>query len=261
MLKVNLNTSYQSHAIIGLVLGIWLVLFLIFIAPFDTSDLSLELRFLLLPPYGFIFFTVYLLTVAIQNWVYKKTGTWNLFLEIGAVFLFYFSALIPIYLYYKTEMINGDFSFRKFHNEVYFPIFLILSALIFFGRWFVTRKQSTVYIEQPIVVEKAQSTKLILKGENKLDLLQVAHEELVCISSAQNYVEVYFLQNKILQKKLLRTTLKKIRRDTPDLVQVHRSHLINPIHFVKWSGQNSITIHELEIPVSKSYKEQINNVI
>ena len=262
MHKINLNTSYRSHAIIGLVLGIWLVLLLIFIAPFDASDLSLRLRFQLLPPYGIIYFTVYLLIVVFQNWIYKKIGSWNIILEIGIVLLFYATVLIPIFLYYKTETINGDYSFWVFHNEVYLPIFLILSSLIFFGRWFIARKQKTVYIHQESTqVSPTPSSKLILKGENKLDKLQVAPKDLVCISSAQNYVEVYFLQNKVLQKKLLRTTLKKIGQDAPKMLQVHRSHLINPSHFVKWSGQNSITLHELEIPVSKSYKDRLNNLI
>jgi len=100
-----------------------------------------------------------------------------------------------------------------------------------------------------------------LGGDNKLDVLKIELQDLVCLSSAQNYVEVFFLQNKILQKKLLRTTLKKISQDAPEMIQVHRSHLVNPTHFVKWSDPNTILLHELEIPVSKNYKEKLNELI
>ena len=78
---------------------------------------------------------------------------------------------------------------------------------------------------------------------------------MVCISNAQNYVEIFYVENGKLASKLIRSSLKKVQEDFSFLVQIHRSHLINPIHFKSWRNQNTIVLTQIELPVSKSYKE------
>lgn len=97
----------------------------------------------------------------------------------------------------------------------------------------------------------------MLTGENKLDVLQLKSSDLICISSADNYVEVTYLLNNELRKKLLRTTLKTIHAQEPELVKVHRSHVINPVHFKEWKDSSSIILTQMELPVSKNYKQNI----
>jgi len=260
MVPYNLNTSYKSHAIVGLLVAIWLVLFLVFVAPFDASDLSFKIRLLLLPPYGIIFFLCYMSVVFFQNWIFQKLKYWNFGLEVFIFTLIYFAVLYFSFLYYQSRIINGDWPFSKFLYAIYLPTWVLLGFPIFFARWFIARKKPEKEIEVKIIQPKL-TDKITLKGDNKLDVLQVDFKNLVCISSAQNYVEVFFLQNKILQKKLLRTTLKKISQDAPEMTQVHRSHLVNPTHFVKWINPSTISLHDLEIPVSKNYKEKLNGLI
>lgn len=53
---LQLNRSYKVHFLIATAISIWLVSFLILIAPFDISDLDIEERFLMMHPYGIITF-------------------------------------------------------------------------------------------------------------------------------------------------------------------------------------------------------------
>ena len=96
---------------------------------------------------------------------------------------------------------------------------------------------------------------IIIRGTNRLDFLKIKQSELVCISNTQNYVEIFFLENGTLQTKLIRNSLKKIQEDLVFLVQVHRSHLINPQHFRTWKDPHTILLTQKELPVSKTYKE------
>lgn len=98
---------------------------------------------------------------------------------------------------------------------------------------------------------------LTLRGDNKLDILKVYPADLICISSSQNYVEIFFLDSGVLSSKLIRSSLKKMHQEIPFLIQVHRSHFINPSHFKSWKNQNTIYLTQMEVVVSKNYKEVI----
>jgi len=246
MSSLQLNTSYKHHLLVALVIGLWLAFFLVFIAPFDAAELSFSIRLRILPFYGVICFFGYLIVVPIQNWIFKKFDKWTLFLEGIILLLFNCIGLIGCYLYYTTDIINGTFSFSKFTLEVYYPIFLILLPIILFSRWYLNKK-----------VVNLVSDKIFLTGENKLDVLQIQLSDLVCISSADNYVEVSYLMNNTLRKKLLRITLKDIHPQQPSLIKVHRSHLINTQHFKEWKNSNTLVLTQMEVPISKSYKQSI----
>ena len=232
--------------LVGLVISIWLAAFLVLIAPFDAAELPIAIRAEILPPYGIISLFSYLILIPLQNWVFKKHGQWNALLESLFLLLFNSIALIGSHFYYQSGIINGDYSFMKFTLEVYYPIFFIMLPILLFARWYLSKKTA-----------KADSDKVVLTGENKLDVLQIKEADLICISSADNYVEVIYQTKNGINRKLLRTTLKSIHAQKPELVKVHRSHVINPIHFKEWKDSTTIMLTEIELPVSKSYKQNL----
>lgn len=246
MRNLNLNTSYRHHLMVAFTIAIWLYLFLVLIAPFDTSDLSFSIRLQILPPYGFISFVGYMILVLPQNWFFKKYGKWHLPLEIAFIVLFNVMVLFGSYAYYKTGIINGTYDFAKFTFQVYYPIFFIMLPIVLFLRWRLNKK----------VTDQAPN-KIVLQGVNRLDVLHIRLKDLVCISSADNYVEVSYLENDMLRKKLLRTTLKEIHPQEPSLLKVHRSHLINTAHFKAWKNSNTLLLTQMDVPISKTYKKSI----
>ncbi len=241
-----LYTSYKFHSIIATIISIWLVVFLVLIAPFDASDLSFMIRLQILPFYGVISFIGYMLLVPFQNWVFKRMNRWTIIFEVLFIFVFNILVLLGSFWYYKTEIINGIYSFSKFSIEVYTPICFILLSILIFSRWFLNRKAPT-----------KPTSKITLTGDNKLDILKIKQSDLICISNSQNYVEIFYLENAQLRSKLIRSSLKKIQTDFEFLIQIHRSHLINPEHFKSWKDSTTILLTQIELPVSKNYKERV----
>jgi len=246
MSSLKLNISYKHHLLVAFIIAIWLVLFLVLIAPFDIAELPFSIRLEIMPLYGLIAFIAYIILVPIQNLIFKKLDNWTLFLEIVVIILFNVVVLIGSYFYYKSSIINGAYSFTKFTFEVYYPIFLIILPILLFSRWFLSKK-----------AVNQNSDRIVLNGENKLDVLQINLSDLVCVSSADNYVEVSYLIKNELQKKLLRITLKNIHPQAPSLLKTHRSYLINPAHFKDWKNANTIRLTQMEVPVSKNYKKDV----
>ncbi|MBC2845985.1 LytTR family DNA-binding domain-containing protein [Winogradskyella flava] len=250
MQRLPLNTSFKHHTIVALVISLWLVVFLVVIAPFDAADLDFNARFVILPIYGVISFVAYMLLIPLQNWVFQYLKKWIIPLELLFIIAFNFVQIVVSFVYYKTDLVNGDYNFQTFGLYVYLPIALIILPIIIFCRWFLNKKT-------PIKKKNV----ITLKGDNKLDVLKILPDDLICVSSADNYVEVSYLIRGELHKKLLRNTLKAIQHDLPDLLKVHRSHLINPAHFKAWNDSKSIKLTGMEIPVSKNYKSAIMELI
>jgi len=250
MKEISLNTSYKSHAILATLIGIWLVVFQILISPFDVAELTFVSKLIIIPPYGILFFLSYMAGIYLQNKWFLKSQTWNYKKEIITLSFIFFLLLFLSFSYYKTPLVNGNYSFSKFAFTVYLPILIVFLGIIVVGRIYLNKQEA-----------KKNKSKVLLEGINKSDLLKINPEEIVCISSAQNYVEVQYIKEGKVQKKLLRNTLKKIGNDVPQLLQVHRSHLVNPEHFVKWKNSNVAIFHTLEIPVSKTYQERLKHII
>ncbi|MEM9260311.1 MAG: LytTR family DNA-binding domain-containing protein, partial [Bacteroidota bacterium] len=151
------------------------------------------------------------------------------------------------------DIIRGTYSFFAFVSSIYLPIVLLLNFLVLAGRWFISRNLTAG--------AKSTSEAITLSGDGRKDLLQLSPDQLVYAVSAQNYVEVHYLVDGTLKKHLLRTTLKKVEQQTPVLRRIHRSHLINPLHFRRWTGPNSLEVYAVEVPVSKQYRAALEKVL
>ena len=153
--------------------------------------------------------------------------------------------MIITFLYYKSPILYGGFEFIEFLKIIILKSALIPTPIIVLAR---------IYSIKLIPI---QYENIVFKGENKLDFLKIRKNDLVCISSSQNYVEIFYTEKNQIKTKLIRSTLKKIQKDFDFLVQIHRSHLINPTHFKAWKNQDTIVLTQIELPVSKNYKEQL----
>jgi uncharacterized membrane protein YhdT len=245
-MTLHLNPSYKVHILVAFLISVWLVGFLILIAPFDVSELDLRRRLFLMPPYGLITFLGYMVLIPIQNKLYYKSHQWTLLYEVLFLIAYNIIVCVACLSYYQTDNIRGNYSLPEFILGIYTPIFFVLLSILIILRWFLFKQTA-----------KTESNKITIFGDNKLDTLRIREEDLVAVSSADNYVEISYLKNDELAKKLIRTTLKKISTELPNLVQTHRSHLINPSHFSEWKDSKTIVVGQLNIPVTKTYKETI----
>ncbi|KFF04839.1 LytTR family DNA-binding domain-containing protein [Flavobacterium reichenbachii] len=240
-----LNISIKHNLIVGLLIALWLFIFAFIIKPFDDGTINFRSWLLISIGFSVLAFLCYAVLVFIQKQVYRRILKWNLTLETLSVFFFYFIYLIGIYAYYKSPILKGGYDFAEFFSIIFVKVVLILTPLIILARRYLVK---LIPVKEDV---------LIIKGENKLDILKINKADLVCISNAQNYIEIFYTENDKLKSKLIRTSLKKVQEDFDFLIQIHRSHLINPSHFKSWRNQNTVILTQIELPVSKSFKESL----
>lgn len=240
-----LNPSLKHHIYIALFLGVWVFLFAFFIRPFEHGRMDLMVWVKVSVGFSVLAFCCYAIISFLQKIIYEKKEKWNISLEVFTLIVFYILYTISTYIYYKSPIIKGVYDFFKFSTEIILVASLIITPILVLARTYILR-----WIPET-------SDIITIKGENKLDILRIKQSDLICISNAQNYVEIFFLENDELQSKLIRSSLKKIVEDFEFLVQIHRSHLINPNHFKSWKDSSTIKLTQLELPVSKNYKNRV----
>lgn len=243
-----LNPSIKHHLLIGLSISIWLFIFAFFIRPFDDGTIIFKMWLFISVGFSIIAFLCYGLLAIIQKSIYQKVSKWNVGFEIISLIFFHILFLVSTYTYYKSPILNGGYDFFQFFRLIILKSALISTPIIVLAR---------IYSVKLI---PAKDENIIIKGENKLDILKIRKHDLVCVSNAQNYVEIFFVEESQLKTKLIRSTLKKVQYDFDFLVQVHRSHLINPTHFKAWKNQDTVSLTQIELPVSKNYKDRLLSI-
>lgn len=95
--------------------------------------------------------------------------------------------------------------------------------------------------------------------------LRLQMNDLICIQSSDNYVEVIFKEGEKLKTQLIRNKLTSVEEQLPELIRTHRSFLINPYHFKQWkTGNRKVQIllsDGIEVPVSKTYQDILKSAV
>lgn len=98
-------------------------------------------------------------------------------------------------------------------------------------------------------------------SDSRSEKISLGLNELILIKSAENYVEIHYLEDDMIQRKLLRTTLKSIEDQLslyPFVVRCHRTCLVNTSHVEKFHLTHKgfrlkVTEYEEQVPVSRQY--------
>lgn len=242
---MKLNPKIEHHVITAILLALWAFLFGFFARPFEHGNMDLGIWINVSIGFSLAAFLAYILVAFYQKLIYNTLSRWNIYFEISIYIVFYLVYTVITYFYYKSSFVRGFYDFPRFFTEIIINISLIISPIIFLLRRYTIK----------LIPEKEEY--ITFKGDNKLDFLKIKKNELICISNSQNYVEIFFLENEQLKTKLIRSSLKKVQYEFDFLIQVHRSHLINPSHFKSWKDSATILLTQVELPVSKSYKNRL----
>ena len=252
----HLNPFFKHHTLVGVFIGLWVFVFTFFIKPFDGGGANLNSWWLFLSGgFSTITFTSYYTTIIFQDFIYEKLSKWNIILEILILIIFNLLNLIFTYEYYKSPLLNGILNFEQY-SLAFLKSAIIFTPILIFARRFILK----FIPKKETDLEKEEEKTIIIKGDYKLDFLKILKADLVCISKSQNYIEVFYLENGQLKSKLIRSSLKKVQENLDFLTQVHRSHLINSTHFKSWKNQNTISLTQIEIPISKNYKQNLSSL-
>ena len=103
-------------------------------------------------------------------------------------------------------------------------------------------------------------------GTNKNEKFIINKNDILFARAENNYVIVFYLDEDIVKKIMLRNTLSNILKQAPFLIKSHRSYLFNPnkIKSLKGNSQNAtLLLHSFDekIPVSKTYFNEIKDLV
>ena len=107
-----------------------------------------------------------------------------------------------------------------------------------------------------------ENTQDLFRDENGKIMLALKPSQTLFLKSDDNYTSVFFLQNKKVEKKLIRNTLKNLEEqlDNPDLIRIHRSYMVNlqkVISVTRTKRGFELTMEQmpdLQLSVSETYK-------
>ncbi|MFK7748744.1 MAG: LytTR family transcriptional regulator DNA-binding domain-containing protein, partial [Kordia sp.] len=240
-----LNPSIKLHVLIGALISAWIFLFAFFIRPFEHGRMDFKVWMTVSLGFSILAFVCYGFITFFQKIVYEQKLKWNIGLEVITLILFFVLYTIATYIFYRSSLVSGIYDFSTFLREIILNSVLILTPILILVRTYA------------IKLIPVKDDRITIKGENKLDILKIKQVDLICISNSQNYVEIFYLEHGELKSKLIRSSLKKLQSNFEFLLQIHRSHLINPTHFKSWKDSSTISLTQIELPVSKNYKEQV----
>ena len=111
------------------------------------------------------------------------------------------------------------------------------------------------------------STKVISNQNIIIEFGQKQHQfslnltDLLCVKAEGNYVEIYSLKDGLVNKKLIRSSLSKVKKQLElysEIKHCHRSFIVNTEHLEKVTGNaRNFNLHldhlDFAIPVSRSF--------
>jgi len=253
--KYPFDPSIKHHLLIALGLAVWIFAFLYFTEPLDVNEFGDREKLIYLPMYGLIGGICYSLFIPFQNWLYKRSKEcWNLGLEFLFLLTFILISATFARLYYLFVVVAREpnpYSLGYYITDILLPTMAIVVPIIIIGR-FAFGKYKEKRLEQ---------SKIEIQGEGTYDGLKLLFNDLICIQSSDNYVEVYYYSGSELKKSLIRNKLSVIAEEFPELLRVHRSYIINPYHFQQWKTEKGKLFVELSssifAPVSNTYKNEV----
>lgn len=261
MLKLTypFDSSIKHHFIIAIGLAIWIFIFLFFTEPLDVNEFSDTDKLIYLPLYGLLGAASYLLFLPFQKYVFKKNKE-QWFVKSELIFFLVFIIVSSVFarLFYLYVIVLGEpypYTLAYHIKAILFPAFVTILPIIIIGRFAFGK-----YKNKQLAAQKIE-----IKGEGNYEGLRLLLNDIICIQSSDNYVEVFYISGQDLKKTLIRNKLSAVAEDIPELLRTHRSFLINPYHFLQWKTANSklfvVLFNHIEVPVSRTYQKEVKALL
>lgn len=246
----------------------WFMLFVFGVFDFDYYQ-PLE-RLYLTGIYALACWLASMLNFFIVHRVFIKKHT------LGNTLLLSFSIMATIGLFnyalttliFRWELFNVMVLFKNLFFTL--AIGMIIAPFLILAHYsYQMRKQAGKHTgrqaTKPSAATPFESRKMILlESEYKQGSLELDERDLLFIQTADNYIDVYYLEGSSVRHKLLRSTLSAIEKAniSPQVIRCHRSYIIN-LHHIKSCKRpvRELRLHFKEkdylIPVSRQYRERV----
>ncbi len=198
-----------------------------------------------------------------NTWNIKKEILWNLWILVAissSDFLFY-SQITSLF----------DISFFDITKILLLGL-LPVAVLITINQERLLRSHliSAQQLNKQLLEKKQHQKKLIhFVSDYKNDTLTIKADLLIAIKSSDNYIEVYYKNNELVKKQIIRSSLKRVEeliKRYEFILRCHRSYIVN-IKFINEIQGNPrgfqlfMVDTDFTVPVSQKYIHEFKNKI
>ena len=275
---INIRNTFKMELARLFFISVGVFLFILFFQPFPLEMLDYNDRLLYIIGFGLIIFllgvsVLILIPLYFSEW-YKLSG-WesNPPIILSLLFLVLTSTAFSFYIRY-VGMTQLTF-YVVFKGVLVCLIPLIILIILYKNKYLeqvnnVLQEQNKNYISKIRQYEQTEDDEEIeILSENKSDKLKLKYKNIAAVKSADNYIEIYYLENDSVEKKLVRNTLKNIESQLSNkrnFVRCHRTSIVNIKYVEKlvrsYSGYGlRISCLEERLPVSRQYLMQVKDII
>jgi len=169
-----------------------------------------------------------------------------------------------ILLEYIEDGAIASMSTTLINNFLQYVLIFFIPYFLYAGYVYLTDKATA---SQQFASGQQESIKneFVITDENNKTQLIVQLENLLFAQSADNYVEVHYLKDGVVEKQLIRNSIKQIESvfDQSPVIRCHRSYIVNTTQIElakKTSSGYKLRLKHTEfgeIPVSKSYMSEL----
>lgn len=270
------NDDLKYNAKIIFIISIVVFLFLIIFQPLDLNKLSFDDKVISLTGIAIVTFVSLTINLMIVPSLLPKilnNGKWVIWKEVLWTIWSLFLISIGYIIYYRIIGLAlfdvGVGTIIKILLLGSLPItFLITINLDRLRKHY--RKNALALNMKIEEKQSISSQEVVFDSEYLKDTLAVKVAQIINISSAGNYIEVFWIDdNQELKKQMVRTSLQKAEEVLAKytfIFKCHRSHLININKVKKVEGNSQgyrvfLDNGGLPIPVSRNYISKFQNIL
>ncbi len=267
------NSDLMHNAKVVFFIGAAIGLFLFFFEPFNFNEFTLREKFIVSSIISLITFAVLSFSMIIIPSYFKKLfsrNTWNVLKEIIWNTWIIISLIIGYFFYFRF---NTIFVIQPADVlKIILISFLAVSILVVLNRNRLVKLHLNVAVElnRKLMskLDKENDT-VTIESEYKKDSIVLSVKDALLFKSAGNYVEIYYFDNEVVKKHLIRTTLKNIEdllTNYSFIFRCHRTYLINT-NFIEQAEGDSQGIKlkikgiSFLVPVSRIYLNTLKEIL
>jgi DNA-binding LytR/AlgR family response regulator len=264
----------KSYFGVFLSIGFGVFLFILFYQPFPLDDFDFNNRLIFIAGFAAIVFLI-MIIIRIPFLLFFQNNNptttlpdfirgFLIFVLSSAAFAFYlyFVGNVPIsfYIMLKVSLICLAVPIILWLYD--FVKHLKISNILLSEERKSLQKQITEYqdnyLNQPVV----------FTSDNGADTIKLMNSDVAFIRSADNYVEVVYLETDEFKRKLIRNTMKGIEQQIKaysNFIRCHRICIVN-IHFIEKLNKSNDSYHisirgyEEKLPVSRQYLLRLKEI-
>lgn len=269
----NLNNPYPFidelafHLRLILWISLGMFLFVLFFQPVDIAGFDFNNKLMVIAGYGGITFIILSLNQIVFPSIFPGIflkGKWSVYKEIILQLITWAMLAVAFNFYSRyvgRVIINFDISFRIILTGL-LPMLLLVVAT----RFKIIRHKLATLEEKAVSAglleqEKTEDHSITFDSENKSEDFTINLSQLILIQSANNYIEVFFVEEEETKKKLIRSTLKRaeeLLKPYSKILRCHRTTLVNASFVLGLSGtpgnlKLKMLRYEDGVPVSRQY--------